>query len=505
MHDWTSTTINGAAQARIHGPAHEILTMDGAAVPNASATLQHDTKGNITSDDRGTNLAWDFDNMFETFGANSVLDLKDADYTYDAIGRRVSKAVRQPDASAKTTLFIHAGQQVTCEYAPASTTSNSDRKYIYANYTDDPLLFVHTNATIDMKYYVHRNRQYSIYSVTDEAGLAMEYYGYSPNGAHETVSATGTVLGSSTVASHNLLFTGRNIDTESRLYYFRARMLSTQLGRFVGRDPIGFADGWNLSQNYFGMHGVDPTGTEVPYYNDRIVKECESKLWRWVGNGLAQAAHGLSCAGCLTRQFLTGGGDSSSCRSSCSKSLQHLAQTNDGFMNAILGSVSLSCGQTQKTTFENQPRDILFRKEGKLGNDGYWSFKNAKIVVSGQMTSSCDERRYHSYWNGDSGCCCNCNVGGQLSGTLTDKTDYCGNLKPGGEMGREFGFAKCGCILEDWAKKNPEKANGRFRGFDNEIPFDFTMSRQVLSCPGRSKVEGGSSGKPGSDNPWIRL
>ncbi len=78
VHDWTTTTINGAIQTRTHGPAHEIFTMSGAGVTPTSATLTHDTKGNITTDGRGTNMAWDFDNMLQSFAANNVADLRDA-------------------------------------------------------------------------------------------------------------------------------------------------------------------------------------------------------------------------------------------------------------------------------------------------------------------------------------------------------------------------------------------------------------------------------------------
>ena len=57
VHDWNTFTNNGAVQTRTHGPAHEILTMSGAGISPSSATLQHDVKGNMTVDDRGTGMA----------------------------------------------------------------------------------------------------------------------------------------------------------------------------------------------------------------------------------------------------------------------------------------------------------------------------------------------------------------------------------------------------------------------------------------------------------------
>ena len=44
------------------------------------------------------------------------------------------------------------------------------------------------------------------------------------------------------------------------LRYKRARYYSAQLGRFISRDPIGFADGHNLYRAYFVPGTMDPTG-----------------------------------------------------------------------------------------------------------------------------------------------------------------------------------------------------------------------------------------------------
>jgi RHS repeat-associated protein len=55
-------------------------------------------------------------------------------------------------------------------------------------------------------------------------------------------------------------FTGRYLDTESGLYYFRARYYSGTLGRFIGRDPIEYVDGNSLYSAYFIPNQTDPTG-----------------------------------------------------------------------------------------------------------------------------------------------------------------------------------------------------------------------------------------------------
>jgi RHS repeat-associated protein len=60
-------------------------------------------------------------------------------------------------------------------------------------------------------------------------------------------------------------FTGRRLDFETGLYYYRARMVSPNLGRFLQTDPIGYADGINWYA-YCGNNPVvfvDPSGSEA--------------------------------------------------------------------------------------------------------------------------------------------------------------------------------------------------------------------------------------------------
>lgn len=42
------------------------------------------------------------------------------------------------------------------------------------------------------------------------------------------------------------MFTGREYDSETGLYYYRARYYKPSIGRFMQPDPIGYTDGLNL-------------------------------------------------------------------------------------------------------------------------------------------------------------------------------------------------------------------------------------------------------------------
>jgi RHS repeat-associated protein len=72
------------------------------------------------------------------------------------------------------------------------------------------------------------------------------------------------------------MFTGREYDAETGLYYYRARYYSPALGRFLQRDPVGYTAGINLYTycannpiNFMDPRGLDK---EKPWWE---------KLWEW--------------------------------------------------------------------------------------------------------------------------------------------------------------------------------------------------------------------------------
>jgi RHS repeat-associated protein len=68
------------------------------------------------------------------------------------------------------------------------------------------------------------------------------------------------------------LFHGRTFDPISGLYYYRARYLHPELGRFIHQDPMGYQDSMNLYQafNQNPVNFVDPFGMFHGYYERKI-------------------------------------------------------------------------------------------------------------------------------------------------------------------------------------------------------------------------------------------
>lgn len=95
------------------------------------------------------------------------------------------------------------------------------------------------------------------------------------------------VIARTTYAATNLAnpvtYTGRRLDPETGMYYYRHRIYHAELGRFLTRDPIGYEGSeWNLYEyvassptGYFDPSGLDRTicffghaWIEVDIYDD---------------------------------------------------------------------------------------------------------------------------------------------------------------------------------------------------------------------------------------------
>jgi RHS repeat-associated protein len=102
-------------------------------------------------------------------------------------------------------------------------------------------------------YYYHADGLGSITGLSDATGTMVQTYSYDAFG---NVTPSGNV-------SQPFMFTGREYDAETSMYFYRARYYDPVVGRFVTRDPIGLRGGFNLFTYVENnpTNRVDPTGT----------------------------------------------------------------------------------------------------------------------------------------------------------------------------------------------------------------------------------------------------
>ena len=163
------------------------------------------------------------------------------------------------------------------EYTLCSATillyTSDFTRYSWANTINDRcnLLKNEYNTTAPKTIYVHRDQLNNTVALTDQSGAIVQQYSYDVYGKPYILIGTGMVsmdeytnnpMYTGNMHGNTRLFTGREYDGETGLYYFRARMYSANLGRFMNRDPIGMGDSVNLYM-YVGdnpMGGRDPSG-----------------------------------------------------------------------------------------------------------------------------------------------------------------------------------------------------------------------------------------------------
>lgn len=218
---------------------------ESTPVPPPSGADPHkvpiDPNGNLASKTEGTDswaYDWNANNELTRVTKNSV---EQARFAYDPLGRRVEKV-----AGGVTTAYVYAGVEVLRERRGAGS-----RTYVHGPGIDATLA-VEDGGTAS---YYHSDALGSVVAVTSQAGSVTHLRGYDAWGNLEGPSNPGD----------GPAFTGREWDSESELYYYRARYYDSRLGRFISEDPIGFKSGTNFCAYVHNQPTrlVDPLGLDA--------------------------------------------------------------------------------------------------------------------------------------------------------------------------------------------------------------------------------------------------
>jgi RHS repeat-associated protein len=283
----------GNRQSMTDGYGQRVFTYDDtyqlAGAANPAESFTYDPVGNRLSDGneevltQGLTYIYDYENKLVQVidGATVVADSK-----YDPFGRRIKKTV-----GSEITWYVYDGPNIVADYTETGGNWVLRNAYTYTLGVDDPLS-IRQGQNL---YYYLKDGLGSITGLTNSSGSIglVKTYRYKAFG--EISAQTGTL-------NQPFAFTGREYDSESGLYFYRARYYDPKAGRFLTKDPIGFAGGdvnlFRMVQNN-PVNFIDPSG--LANFGELYIKLVEKPFSPFIVAGGAVVSGGaVAFAGATT-------------------------------------------------------------------------------------------------------------------------------------------------------------------------------------------------------------
>jgi RHS repeat-associated protein len=215
---------------------------------NSNTTYTYDANGNTTTktDSTGiTTYAWDFENRLTSVTLPNTGGI--VNFKYDPSGRRIYKS-----SSTNASIYAYDDHNLIEE---TDSSGTAVARYFQELNIDEPLAMSRSG----MINYYNADGLGSVTSLTSGVGVASETYTYDSFG--NLTTSAGSLI-------NPFHYTGREFDTETGLYFYRARYVSSQTGRFMSEDPLRFSSGDSNFYDYVAQNPInhtDPSGRTVYY------------------------------------------------------------------------------------------------------------------------------------------------------------------------------------------------------------------------------------------------
>jgi RHS repeat-associated protein len=324
---------NGAPQieqTRVSNRSNQLVQVDGS-----SAGLSYDANGNMltvpTGDDltgEPRRLEWDAWNRLRRVYNNGGTLM--AEYEYDAQARRI--VVRQAGEEARQIYYNDSWRSVEERQAvppppPSSSSSSSSSsgssvpvpvvQHVWQPASRWEMLLRDRATTpgdaLDERSYPLKD-MLDVVALSDAGGAVIERYSYSAFGGTTFMNASFEER-SVSAYGWEFLFHAEFRDADTGWYNYGYRYYSTELGRWLARDPIGEKGGINLyvmvgndAVNWMDVLGLDTckfrilverivSGCHVGTLSTITAFCCDKKVWSGVGREPAKGDGDLQPTG----------------------------------------------------------------------------------------------------------------------------------------------------------------------------------------------------------------
>jgi len=213
---------------------------------NSNASYTYDSNGNtLTKTDSSgtTDYSWDYENRMTSVtlpGSAGTVTFK-----YDPFGRRIEKI-----SPTTTSIFAYDGNNLIEE---TNSSGVEIASYTQTQNIDEPLA-MDRGGTID---FYQQDSLGSVTSLTNSAGTVAQTYTYDSFG--NTTASSGSF-------TNPFRYAGRDFDSDTGLYYYRARYYDPQPGRFLSEDPLRFGISANSGPRLTFLTSAAMRGRSADFY-----------------------------------------------------------------------------------------------------------------------------------------------------------------------------------------------------------------------------------------------